>query len=360
MDRLDIMFLGNPLLSWLLALAAFLATFVVLRLVLTTLGTRLVGLAARTRTRWDDIAGGALEKTKPSLLLVISLYAGAGVLSHTGGVDSVLKSVAIIALIVQGAIWASEGIRRWATIQREEQLAEHAAVVMTMDVISVAARFVLWTIVGLLTLENMGVHVTALVAGLGVGGVAVALAAQSILGDLFASVAIVLDRPFVLGDFLIVGDYLGAVEEIGLKTTRIRSLSGEQVIFSNTDLLKSRVRNYGRMYERRVVFKVGVTYQTPRDKLETIPTIIRDAIEAHGERVRFDRSHLQSYGDFAILFETVFYVTGPDYNTYMDIQQAIYLAMHERFEDEGIEFAYPTQTLFVEESPSPPRPRPQA
>ncbi len=354
MDRLEITFLGNTLSTWLIALAVFVLSYIVLRVVLSTAGTRLVRLAERTRTRWDDILGSALEKTKPLLVLVISLYAGAGVLTVSSETHAVIRSVAIIALILQGAIWTSEAIRRWAAIQRQEQLADHAAAVMTMDVVSVGARFVLWTMVLLLTLENVGVHVTALVAGLGVGGVAVALAAQSVLADMFASVAIVLDRPFVLGDFLIVGDYLGAVEEIGLKTTRIRSLSGEQVVFSNTDLLKSRIRNYGRMYERRVVFKIGVTYQTPRDKLELIPRIIREAIEAEGERVRFDRSHLQSYGDFAILFETVFYVMGPDYNTYMDIQQAIYLRMHERFEEESIGFAYPTQTLFVHDmQPSP-------
>jgi len=160
--------------------------------------------------------------------------------------------------------------------------------------------------------------------------------------------SIVLDRPFVLGDTLAVGDFLGSVEEIGLKTTRIRSISGEQLVFANADLLDSRIRNYGRMYERRVPFKLGVTYQTPRQKLEVIPDIVRDAIESAGDGVRFDRSHLQSYGDFAIVFESVYYVRSPDYGVFMDLQQRIYLRIHERFEAEGIEFAYPTQTLFVE------------
>lgn len=347
MDHLDIMFLDNTLLAWLIALATAAVAFVVLRLVLATAGTHLAQFATHTRTRWDDIIANALEKTRPVLLLVVAVYIGESTLVLPAGVHNVLRSATIIAAILQGGIWVSEGIRRWSALQREQRVAEHAAAAMTMDVLGVAARFGLWTMVILLTLENMGVHVTTLVAGLGVGGVAVALAAQSILGDLFASVAIVLDRPFVLGDFLIVDDYLGSVEQIGLKTTRIRSLSGEQVVFANTDLLKSRIRNYGRMYERRVVFKIGVTYQTPRDKLELTPKIIRQAIEEHGDRVRFDRCHLQSYGDFAILFETVFYVTDADYNAYMDIQQAIYLVIHKRFEEEGIEFAYPTQTLFV-------------
>jgi small-conductance mechanosensitive channel len=201
----------------------------------------------------------------------------------------------------------------------------------------------------LLDLYNLGVNITALVAGLGVGGIAVALAVQTILGDLFASLSIVLDKPFVVGDFLVVDDMLGAVEYVGLKTTRIRSLSGEQLVFSNSDLLSSRIRNYGRMFERRVSFDVGVTYQTPRDKLIKIPVIIRDAVEGQ-DKTRFDRSHFKAYGDFALVFESVYYVLGPDYNEYMDIQQAINLHLHECFEQEGIEFAYPTQTVFVKQA----------
>ncbi len=203
----------------------------------------------------------------------------------------------------------------------------------------------------LLVLDNLGVNITALVAGLGVGGIAVALAMQTILGDLFASLSIVLDKPFVVGDFLIIGDLLGSVEYVGLKTTRLRSLSGEQLVFSNSDLLGSRIRNYGRMYERRVQFNIGVTYQTPRDRLVKIPQIIREAVEQQSD-TRFDRSHFKEYGDFSLVFESVYYVMGPDYNKYMDIQQAINLHIHERFEQQGIEFAYPTQTLFVQQTPA--------
>ena len=173
-----------------------------------------------------------------------------------------------------------------------------------------------------------------------------ALAVQNILGDLFASLTIVFDKPFVINDFLILGDYLGRVEHIGLKTTRLRSLSGEQLVISNADLLASRIRNYGRMYERRVAFSIGVVYGTPRKKIIKVPTIIREAVEEH-ESTRFDRSHFKSYGDFALLFETVYHVLAPDYNIYMDTQQAINLRIYERFEKEGIEFAFPTQTLHL-------------
>jgi small-conductance mechanosensitive channel len=207
----------------------------------------------------------------------------------------------------------------------------------------------------LLALDNLGFDITALVAGLGIGGIAVALAVQSVLGDLFASLSIVLDKPFVIGDFIIVDQYLGTVEHVGLKTTRIRSLSGEQVIFSNSDLLTSRVRNFKRMYERRIVFEVGVTYQTSYENVAAIPSMIRSIIEAQGE-TRFDRSHFKSYGDSSLVYETVYYVRSPDFNVYMDTQQAINLALYQEFAKRGIDFAYPTRTLYVHnESPVQPK-----
>ena len=217
------------------------------------------------------------------------------------------------------------------------------------SVITWIAKAALWTIVVLLALNNLGIQITALVAGLGISGIAVALAVQNILGDLFASLSIVMDRPFVIGDFIIVGDQMGTVEHVGLKTTRVRSLSGEQIVFSNTDLLSSRIRNYRLMNERRVLFTLGMTYQTPAEKLERIPGMIQEIIEAQ-EQVRFDRAHFASYGDFSLNFEIVYWVLDRDYALYMDIQQEINLALYRKFEEEGIEFAYPTQTLFIEKN----------
>lgn len=206
--------------------------------------------------------------------------------------------------------------------------------------------FALWSIVSLLALDNLGVDVTALVAGLGVGGIAIALAVQNILGDLFASLAIILDRPFIVGDFIDVDGKVGTVEQIGLKTTRVRSISGEQLVFANADMLSSQLRNFGRMQERRIVFTLGVTYQTPRAALERIPDLIRESVEAD-PAVRFDRSHFSGYGDFSLNFETVYFVNTPEYPDYMDAQQRIFLRIHEAFEADGIEFAYPTQTLVL-------------
>jgi len=186
------------------------------------------------------------------------------------------------------------------------------------------------------------------VAGLGVGGIAVALALQNILGDVFASMSILLDKPFVTGDFITVDELMGTVEHVGLKTTRLRSLSGEQLVFANSDLLKSRIRNYQRMEERRVAFAVRLAYPTPAEKLAAIPAIVREIIDAQ-ELARFGRSHFKSFGTFSLDFENVYYVKSPDYDTYMDVQQAINLAICRRFQEEGIEFAHPAQTAIVDE-----------
>ncbi len=195
-------------------------------------------------------------------------------------------------------------------------------------------------------LDNLGVKISAVVAGLGIGGIAVALAAQAFLGDLFSSFAIFFDKPFEVGDFIIVGDKLGVVEYIGIKTTRLRAIGGEQLIFANHDLTNSRIHNFKKMERRRVVFNLGVIYQTSAEQLRKIPLIVKDIITKQPD-VAFDRGHFASFGDFSINFEFVYFVEGADYNKYMDIQQTINLSIYEAFENERIEFAYPTQTLFV-------------
>jgi small-conductance mechanosensitive channel len=196
-------------------------------------------------------------------------------------------------------------------------------------------------------LDNLGFKISAVIAGLGIGGIAVALAAQTILGDLFSYFVIFFDRPFEVGDFIIVGDYMGSIEYIGIKTTRVRSLGGEQLVFSNTDLTNSRIRNYKRMEKRRVLFSLGVVYQTSTEQIKEVPGIIKQAIE-NVDGTIFDRAHFSSYGDFSLNFEIVYYVLSGDYNKYMDIQQEINFQIKEEFEKRDIEFAYPTQTLFME------------
>lgn len=342
---LETTFYGNSIESW--GLAALIAVAVVAgyRMVARLVIRRLAKLAARTTTVWDDLIAHVLHKTKAFALLLVAIYVGSLTLTLPDRLRAVLEIAAVLAIIVQGGIWVTTGLVFWLD-QYAQRDQEDRARVTTMSALGFVGKLVVWAAVLLLALDNIGVDITALVAGLGIGGIAVALALQNILGDLFASLSIVLDKPFVIGDFVIIDDYLGSVEHVGLKTTRVRSLSGEQLVFSNTDLLRSRLRNYGRMYERRIVFSVGVTYQTPREKLQKIPAILRQAVEAQ-QKTRFDRAHFAKYGAFSIDFETVYYVLDPSYNIYMDTQQAINLYIHEQFEENGIEFAYPTQTLFL-------------
>jgi len=338
--------LDNTIQTWFSFLAVTSAALIIAYLFKRVAVSRISRLAARTAFQWDDALAEILARTHALFLLIIALFIGSLVLTLPGNVRQAVFTVIAVVFIIQGGLWLNAIILFWLRRYIEQRKQTDPASAATVNAAGFVARLVLWSVVLLLVLDNFGVDVTALVAGLGVGGIAVALATQNILGDLFASLSIVLDKPFVIGDFLIIGDFMGSVEHIGLKTTRLRSLSGEQLVFSNTDLLGSRIRNYGRMYERRVVFKLGVTYQTPREKLSRIPTIIREAIEEQ-DNTRFDRSHFQAYGDFSLNFESVYYISSPDYNLYMDIQQAVNLRIHERFEQEGIEFAYPTQTLFV-------------
>lgn len=338
-------FYGNEIRAWLIALGVVIGTLIVLRLVEQILIVRIERLAKKTNTIIDDLVIGALRKTKLTYLLIVSIFAGSLCVTISSDLRSILWTISIVATLLQAGMWLSSALKIWLRNYRKDET--DGGHLMTMNALSFLGRIALWGIILLLVLDNIGVDVTALVAGLGIGGVAIALAVQNILGDLFASLSIVLDQPFVLGDFVIVGDLMGSVEHIGIKTTRIRSISGEQLVFSNADLLGSRIRNFGRMEQRRVVFKLGVTYQTPPEMLEQIPKTIREVVESQ-EKTRFDRSHFASYGDFSLDFETVYYVQSADYALYMDVQQAINLALYRKFAEAGIEFAYPTQTLFIQ------------
>lgn len=329
----------------LIAGALALALFGVRRILLGQLGP----WARRTDNAVDDLFVEVIRRTRSWFLLLLSLIAGASVLPLRPPVSGIIHVLTLVIVGLQAGLWLTTlcggVLRLWVG----GSTADGNSAKATLGALRFLIHLVIWSAVTLLVLANLGVDVTALVAGLGVGGVAVALAVQNILGDLFASLSIVLDRPFAVGDFIIVDDMMGTVERIGLKTTRVRSLFGEQLVFSNANLLGARIRNYQRMRERRIVFSVGVTYQTPPDLLKAIPGIIKECVVA-APMTRFDRAHFKEFGDFALQFETVYYVLDPDYNRYMDIQQEINLGLAERFADRGIEFAYPTQTLFLERS----------
>lgn len=199
----------------------------------------------------------------------------------------------------------------------------------------------------------MGVNITAFIASLGVGGIAVALAVQNILGDLFASLAIAVDKPFEVGDFIVVGSVSGTVQVIGLKTTRIRSLQGEQVVMSNTDLLKQTISNYRLLEERRIVFSFGVTYDTTPEQAEAIPAVVRKLVESH-ENLRFHRAHFKAFGASSLDYEVVYIVKDPAYGVYMDMQQSLNLGLMRELKALGVEFAFPTQTVYIASLPAAP------
>ncbi|MDD5194135.1 MAG: mechanosensitive ion channel family protein [Candidatus Omnitrophica bacterium] len=254
-----------------------------------------------------------------------------------------ISAVAIISIFSIRAITAFLGYTFHQYLLQKKKTQEFERSFMGM--LSVI-KVIVWGVGIIFLLDNLGFKISAVIAGLGIGGVAVALAAQTILGDLFSYLAILFDRPFEIGDFIVVGDFLGTIEHIGVKTTRIRSLGGEQIVFSNSDLTNSRMRNYKRMDKRRIVFKIGVTYNTPLAQIKEIPCIIKDII-GKIKNTLFDRAHFAAFGDFSLIYEVAYYVLSQDYNQYMDIQQEINIAVKEKFTRLGIEFAYPTQTVYV-------------
>lgn len=347
MELLDRVYFGNSVADYAIAAAVALGAFAALMIVRVVVARRLARFADRTTNRLDDLITALIEGTRRWALLVFGVFFGSLTLALEPEVDAAAVSIATIALLLQIGIWASTAIRRAARDVHTRRMERgDTAGLGAIQMLSLLGRTAAWVIVSLLILANVGVDVSALIAGLGIGGIAVALAAQNILGDLFASVAIVLDKPFQVGDFLILGDFLGTVENIGLKTTRLRSLSGEQIVMCNSDLLNSRVRNYKRMAERRVVFSFAVPYGTDLAVVREIPAWVAEIIEAE-ENVRFDRSHFQKFGDSALIYETVYYVLSPDYTEYMDVQQRINVALCERLAAAGVQFALPSRTLYV-------------
>jgi len=304
--------------------------------------------ADKTSTTIDNFLISIFEKKLIPLLYFIVLYFSLNSLTLTETVQKTVNISVAIILTYFGLRFLISLInysldRYW--IKKEVDKSRQQSLKGLVTILKV----VVWGAGITFLLDNLGFEISTVVAGLGIGGIAVALGAQAILGDLFSYFVIFFDRPFEIGDFIIVDNLMGTIEYVGIKTTRVRSLGGEQLVFSNTDLTNARIRNYKRMQKRRIVFKLGVTYQTTLDQLKKIPGIIKTVIENVEDTV-YDRAHFYSYGDFSLDFEIVYYVLSGDYNKYMDIQQDINFAIKAEFDKLDIEFAYPTQTLFVEKT----------
>ncbi len=347
---LEYVVLGNSVLNYLIAAGYFIAGLIIVWVLKKIVITRLKQWADRTSTQLDNFVISALERSVVPLFYFGVFYLSINTLSVSPGFEkafSVFGAFLMTGLGIRFVIAVGEFVIRTYWLPKQAGGAKES----TMKAVLPMLKIAVWVAGLVFLMDNLGFKISAVLAGLGVGGIAVAIAAQAVLGDVFSYFSIIFDRPFEVGDFIIAGDHLGSVEKIGIKTTRLRSLWGEQLVCSNTDLTNSRIKNYKRMERRRIAFTLGVTYQTPKQQVEEIPKIITEVIKSN-ETALFDRAHFQKYGDFALIFEAVYYVLTGDYNIYMDVQQYINLRIMEEFEKRGIEFAYPTQTLFVNKIPA--------
>lgn len=344
-------FLGNDVRSWTIALVTFLVTLTVLPIVKRFISARRRHWAERevqtqhvaaSAHHAIGLAGLLVERTSRVFLWAVAVYLASRDLTFTPRIERFLTIGIVLAFWMQVGLWAMTSVRYSIDLRRKSSAGLDALLTSSIDVILFVAGLVIWAMVLLLALDNLGVQIKPLLAGLGIGGIAVALAVQTVLSDLLASLSIALDKPFGIGDFLTVGESQGTVEHIGVKSTQLRSVSGEQIIISNTDILKSRVRNYGRMRERRALFQFGVSYDTDPQALAAIPGVVRQIIEATPD-TRFDRCHFLTYGPTTLQFEVVFYVTRPEFNIYADAQQKINLAIFERLRSMKVSLTPPNR-----------------
>ncbi|OFZ21809.1 MAG: hypothetical protein A2202_00475 [Bdellovibrionales bacterium RIFOXYA1_FULL_36_14] len=300
----------------------------------------------KTRTIIDDLFIEGLKSVHLIYLIIISMYAASVLLNLQNNYFKILKQVFILATIIQAGVSGSKMVNSWMDLLFKDQTKTLFVSSTSLGLFKTMVRVGFYTCIFIIFLHSLGVNVTTLIAGLGVGGIAIALALQNILGDLFASLTIILDRPFSVGDFISVSNYMGTIEYVGIKNTRIRSLSGEQIIVANGALLKEQIKNFKMMKERRVIFNIGVTYQTDEEKMNQVPSIIKNIIE-NIPSARFERCHFLKFGASSLEFEVVYWVENPDYKFYADIAHEINLQILLKFKETKIEFAYPSQTLFV-------------
>lgn len=334
------------------AVEAAIAVVVAIMLFLAFVAARRWVSDALNRIKWRDqssyaaIAARAVRRVNTVFLLFSALVAASEVVTWPQAVTDVIHFLFLVAAVVQLAVVVREVLASVIARQARRRGADAAQLRSAISIVQWFISVAVWSIALLVILDNVGIDITALVAGLGVGGVAIGLAAQGTFTDLFSALSILFDKPFRRGDFIVTDEIIGDVEEIGLKTTRVRALSGEQVVIANSNLLDRVIHNYERLSERRVLFHIGVTYQTPAEKLEKIAEWIKNEID-NLDGMRFDRAHLSDFGASSLNFEVVFFVLSRAYHDFMDAKHRVNLALFRRFAAEGVSFAYPTQTLML-------------
>ena len=345
MDFFQEVIWGNTLATWLTGAGVALATGTVLWALVPRLIRGARTFARSTSTYLDDAVVAAARGTRGFFYVATGLFAGSSYVDLPRRVDAVFTEVLASVILIQVGMWMSGGYQSLLTDVRDDRYPDDAEVATSFNLIRLLGLGVIWFLIFVFVLQAWGVNVTALITGLGIGGIAIALAVQNILADLFASLSIIFDKPFLVGDYLTIDDCRGTVEEIGLKTTKLRSVSGEQLVLSNSDLLRSRIRNYGRMAERRGDFNFGIVYETDPNVVAQIPGWVKEIVETR-EMTRFDRCHFKSLGQWALEFETVYHMTVPDYKVFMGVQEEVNLALMRKLADNGVEFAYPTQLQY--------------
>ncbi|VVE29391.1 MULTISPECIES: mechanosensitive ion channel family protein [Pandoraea] len=338
--------------DWVFAAIAVAASYAIMSGILRLALGRFGALTRRLKSPGANMFAEVLGATRQFVLLFAALLIGLKSLDLGKRWDAAIVHCWTVLFCLQLALWVNRAVNVWQTRRMQHRTAApDNPVIVTMTAWTL--RVLAWAVLVLAMLANFGVNITAFVASLGIGGVAVALAVQNVLSDLFASLAIGLDKPFEVGDFIVFSDVAGTIERIGLKTTRIRSLSGEEIICGNTELLKNTLHNYKRMSERRIVFTFSLSYYTVPDKLARVPAMVKRSVEASG-KTRFDRAHFKQFGVSSLDFEVVYFVLSPDYNLYMDLQQDINLALMREFLQEDIRFAIPASVQYYAQAPEPP------
>lgn len=338
-------FYGNALAAWVVAGLVAIAVWSGLWVLRRLIASRYTQYSTADQPTPIRVIFYLLGNTRQFLFLAIALAAGQQILTLPPDVRHGVSIAVLMLILLQVGLWAARSLRFYLKIKELERGSD-SVLAGSLGIINFVAGILIWSLLIMVALENLGVNITALLAGLGVGGVAVALALQNVLGDLFASLSIALDKPFVVGDLLTIDTFTGAVERIGIKTTRLRSDTGEQIIFSNADILKSRVRNFGRAPEQRAQATIRVAYATPGETLREIPKLL-ERIVLEQSNARFERCHLKTLGDSALQFELSYFVQQPKINSLLDLQQAVNFRIIDELRRLGVEFAYPTQRVLI-------------
>ena len=345
-DILQTMFYNNTVLDYLTALLAFVVAIIILKIIKVVVISRMKKLAEKTKNNIDDIIVAILDTINWPFYVYFAFYIGTRFLTLRPLIIEQILSVFLIVILVYYAGRAVQKlIDQFIEIHIEKRKDEaRRSILRTYGIL---LKIIIWFVAILLVLSNLGVEITPLIAGLGIGGIAIAFALQNVLEDLFSSFSIYLDKPFKEGDFIIIGTDMGTIKHIGLKSTRIEALQGQEIVVSNRELTSIRINNYKKMEKRRIVFSFGVEYGTPISKLRKIPEIVKKVV-SKVEHAEVDRVHFNEFGNFSLNYEVVYYVDVPDYNAYMDTRQEINFGLKEAFSKEKIEFAYPTQTIHLE------------